>query len=243
MARLWRAHHPDLPSTAGSEVSLARDEAHHVNRVLRLRAGDRLALFDGSGSEWRATLTASGPDRVTARLDEPETGSVEAPLELHLLQGLCAGERMELVVRKATEVGVASILPFSAARSTGARPSGHKLERWRRIAVEACKQSGRRRVPRVELLDGLPAAGADGPSLLLDPSGPPIGDRLAGPQEVIRLAVGPESGFDAVELASARDAGWIPVGLGPRTLRTETAGLVAAAIVLHRLGDLGRRLV
>lgn len=243
MARLWRAHHPGLAAEVGAEVELSREESHHVGRVLRLGPGERLSLFDGAGREWDAVIVPSPAPRVVVRLERERVDRVEAPLDVRLYQGLCRPDRMDWLVQKATEVGVAAIHPVATARAEAWRGSERRLERWRRIAVEAAKQSGRRRVPEITPCPDLPAAGPAGPlSLLLSPDprsrplGLALGQRSPGP---VRVAVGPEGGFDAEELARWSDAGWLAASLGPRTLRAETAGIVAAALILHAWGDLG----
>lgn len=243
MARLWRAFHPELPAEAGAEVELSAEEAHHVGRVLRLGPGESVSLFDGAGREWEARILAAPRPRIVVRLERECVEPVEAPLDLHLYQGLCRSERMDWLVQKATEIGVSAIHPVPTARSEPARKPGKRLERWRRIAVVAAKQCGRRTLPEIVPRDDLPAAGGgEGPALLLHPApqARPLGSLLDGPAPGrVRLAVGPESGFADEEAARWSDAGWILAELGPRTLRAETAGLVAAALILHAWGDLG----
>jgi 16S rRNA (uracil1498-N3)-methyltransferase len=239
MPRLWRAWHPALPDEAGSVVELEPAEAHHVLRVLRLRAGEPLALFDGRGSEWRATLLQAAGAAASVRLEERIVEpAVEPTLALTLYQCLLKPERMEWVVQKATELGVAALCALASERAEPARTV--RLERWRRISIEACKQSGRRRLPQLGLLHELPVPGSRA-AWILDPSSPlPLGGRFAGePPGEVWLAAGPQGGFTPGELERAAGAGWTPVGLGPRVLRADTAGVVAAAIALHRWGDLG----
>ena len=151
---------------------------------------------------------------------------------------------MDWLVQKATEVGVAALLPFPAASGDACRLTANRLSRWRRVAIEACKQSGRRRVPRIEPHKSLPPPPEGVLGLLLDPrpGTEPLAAACADVKPVpsgVWLAVGPESGFDEAESDAGRAAGWRPVGLGPRILRSETAGLLAAAILLHLWGDLG----
>jgi 16S rRNA (uracil1498-N3)-methyltransferase len=243
MARLWRAFHPSLAASAGSVVELSAEESHHVARVLRLRAGERIRLFDGVDTEWEAVIEDSSPGVVRVRLEEECREPVEPRLEVSLFQGLCRSDRMEQVIQRCTEIGVAAIHPVGTRRAEGGPPGPKRLRRWRRIAVEAAKQSGRRRVPTVEPCDGPPLTdGDDLLAILLDPAGetPPLGEILAGrPVRRVWLAVGPESGLDPEEVSLWCATGWRRAGLGPRTLRAETAGPVAASIVLHRWGDLG----
>jgi 16S rRNA (uracil1498-N3)-methyltransferase len=246
MGRRWRLFHPEAGRAAeGDELVLDAAESHHASRVLRLAAGEVLGVFDGAGGERLATITAVGPletrVQLGARLDDP----VEPPLAVTLWQARARSERIDLVVQKATELGAAGVMLVEFERAEGPAADERRLDRWRRIALEACKQSGRRRLPEIAAARTLPAPGA-GPSaplaLLLDP----------GPQSVpfvdvpppaagspVWLAVGPEGGLAAEERERARAAGWLAVSLGPRILRTETAGVVAVALALHRFGDLG----
>jgi 16S rRNA (uracil1498-N3)-methyltransferase len=231
--------------TAGASFDLPGDEARHVVRVLRLRPGERIAVFDGKGNEWRAAIERCDRGRVTARLEAPVTDPVDPALEIVLFQGLCKPDPMAWLVQKATEVGISAVFPFVSGRTGRLAVTEQRLARWRRVAVEACKQSGRRRVPRVEVCQALPAPPTPGTlGLLLDPApgARPLADHcdLASvPPRSVWLAVGPEGGFDPEEVASWVGRGWQRAGLGPRTLRADTAGVVAASILLHRWSDLG----
>ena len=224
-------------------MRLTVEESHHARRVLRLRAGDRIAVFDGLGEEWEGRLIDDSEDRTGLRLEARIEGPIEAPLRVVLFQATSKPERLELVVQKACEIGVGAIHPLQAARGGGAGSAARRERRLHKIALEACKQSGRRVLPLLDPFEALPAV--DDPSviaLLLDPESdsPPIGELLRGSRPAaVWIAVGPEGGFSAAEREQAVESGWTPVRLGPRTLRTETAGIVAATIVLHRLGDLG----
>jgi len=242
MGRAWRVYHEDLPAAAGTEIELSRDESHHLIRVLRLGSGDRVRVFDGRGSEWRATVVEARRREALLRLEEPCASLPEPPLRLTLHQGLCRRDRMDWIAQKATEIGVAEIRFWSAARSDGPAPSGHRLDRWHRIILEAAKQSGRQRLPALRLESALPAPEKGVPALLLDPSpgAAPLASLIAGaaPREAW-LAIGPESGLEPGERDQAAASGWTPAGLGPRVMRTETAGIVGAAILLHVWGDLG----
>jgi len=242
MARTWRLHHPGFLGTAGASFALGEQEAHHVRRVLRLAPGERVAVFDGAGSEWSAVIETSDREGVRLRLEAPVAGRVEPTLEVVLFQALCKSERMEWLLQKATEIGVSEIRPFPSERSGQQRVTDHRLTRWRRVVVEAAKQSGRRVVPKIEVHDALPR---EPPTLglLLDPrpEAAPLG-RLCGATERpqgVWVAVGPESGFETHEMDSWCASGWRPARMGPRVLRADTAGVVAATILLHWWGDLG----
>ena len=239
MAQRFRAYHAPLPQSAGETVQLDAAESHHVARVLRRRTGERIDVFDGAGREWACAIESGGPRGLVVRLVEEVTHPVETGLPVVLFQA-CRPERLDWVVQKATELGVAEIRPIGMGTAGGAVD---RLVRLGRIAVEASKQCGRRTLPRLSPIPGLPPAPSGVLALLLDerPDAPPIGDALAGPPPAaVWLGVGPEAGFGEEIVERAVGEGWLRAGLGPRTLRTETAGIVAAAIVLHRLGDLGR---
>ena len=243
MGRTWRIYHPDLGGRAGDVVRLGATEAHHVHRVLRLRSGTRVRVFDGRGREREAELVVSEGDDVVARLAGDVSARCEPSLEVSLFPALCKPERMEWLLQKVTEIGVSRVHPFPAARSATSPPTSNRLLRWRRIVLEACTQSGRTRLPLLEIREELPFPGSPGPLALLFEPGPGV-EPLAAvcpsvPPDSVWLAVGPESGFSAEETSGWAASGWLRVGLGPRTLRTETAALVALALVLNRWGDLG----
>ena len=240
-AHLFRVHHPDLPRESEALLRLDRAESHHAWRVLRLRPGDRIDVFDGAGRERGGVIEGGGPQELLVRLGPEITDAVEAPLPVVVFQAAARPERVDWVVQKATELGVSELRPLGTP--SGGRGAADRLARWRRIALEACKQCGRRRVPRIEPAAELPEPPEGVLALLLDErvDAPPLGALLGGPPPAaVWLAVGPESGFSDDEVQRAGSRGWRRAGLGPRTLRTETAGPVAAAIVLHRWGDLGR---
>jgi 16S rRNA (uracil1498-N3)-methyltransferase len=241
MGRRWRIHLDEAGIAPGRRLDLPRAEAHHVFRVLRLRAGQRVSLFDGAGGEWWATVTRSAAEGVSVEVGPPILEPVESPLELELFQGWCEPSRMEWVLQKGTEIGVAAMHPV--ATEPGRPLSAKRLQRWRRIVVEAAKQCGRRRLPAVDPVDHFPDPDGATLALLLDagPGAEPLSRRLAGPAPArVWLAVGPAGGLSDEGKSGMSAAGWRRTGLGPRVLRAETAGLAAAAVVLHRWGDLGR---
>ena len=244
MSRVRRVHHPDAAAVDG-EIVLSREESHHVARVLRLRPGDAVSVFDGRGREWEGALDSIHGDLARVRIGAEIRGRTDPGLEVVLFQSLCRADRMEWVIQKSTEIGVAAIRPIRTERVEGRAPDRHRLERWRRIALEACKQSGRRTVPEIADPDELPAEPPSSAVALLLASGAghrPLSEYLVSRRpETVWLAVGPEGGFSAGEVVDRAAGGWSPAGLGPRVLRTETAGVVAATLVLHAFGDLGTR--
>jgi 16S rRNA (uracil1498-N3)-methyltransferase len=245
MGRIWRVHHADLEGVAGSRLRLSPEEAHHVRNVLRLERGESLRLFDGKGLEWQAVVSGLSKDGVEVELGRPLSSSVESPLRIEFYQGLCRHDRMELVIQKGTELGLASIHPLSCERAEIRGVKAGRLERWERIAIEAAKQSGRSFLPLIAPVEELPESGEGDPLGLLLSVGEetePLGDILAREsRRPVRLAAGPESGFSDGEIDRWAATGWLKTGLGPRILRAETAGLAAAAIILHLWGDLGSR--
>lgn len=232
---------------ASGEVKLTEAEERYLVRVLRLRPGDGVTVFDGYGVEVDAVLGGGEPSRLV--LGERRTVPLPAGSRITLLQGVAKGERMDVVVQKTTELGIAVIVPVLTARCVphpGA--ASQRIERWRRIAAEAARQCGRADVPEIQapvsLAAALAAAGAEGSSrfalweLEHERS---LGRALAAatlPGEVV-LLVGPEGGLDPSEAEQAAAGGFELVGLGPRILRTETAAVVAVTLVQAASGAFG----
>jgi len=232
------------PLQAGVEIALPREVAHHAGRVLRLALGDEVVLFDGSGAEFAACLTALGA-QARARIGARREPLRESPLQLTLVQALASGDKMDWVIQKAVELGVAAVIPVAAERSVlklAGERAEKRLAHWRQVVVAACEQCGRNRLP--EVADILPLARyLAGPRegvlrLLLDPlaAGRRLAD-LARPAGPVHLLIGPEGGWSETELAAARAAACTPIRLGPRVLRTESAGLAVSAALQTLWGD------
>jgi 16S rRNA (uracil1498-N3)-methyltransferase len=233
----------ETPLAAGMTVSLTGDSGNHVARVLRLREGDALTLFDGRGGEYGARI--GGMQRGGVRVEVGEHSAVEreSPLELTLLQSIARGERMDLIVQKATELGATRIVAVAAERTVvrlDARQAERKAAHWRAIAVAACEQCGRNRVPAVDGPAELESAVRREAALklLLDPLGRAPMARAGELARSIALLVGPEGGFTDLESELARRAGFEPRHMGPRVLRTETAAITALAALQATAGDL-----
>jgi len=231
------------PLAAGATIDLPEAVAHHALRVLRLRPGEAIALFDGTGGEYPARLAVEGKT-ARAALGEFDPREAEPPTRITLVQGLPGGDKMDWIVEKAVELGAHRIVPVAARRSvlqlSGARLD-KRLDHWRRVARAACEQCGRNRLPQVDaplsLADWL--ATAQGPQLLCDPAaeaGLPAALAALAPADGLTLLVGPEGGWSDEELESARRHGARPVRLGDRVLRTETAGLALLAAAGALLG-------
>jgi 16S rRNA (uracil1498-N3)-methyltransferase len=228
-------------------VELPEHGAHHAREVLRLRAGAAVRVFDGEGAEYEAVLDEVSRRAVSARLGRPVAPRAESPLLLVLAVSPLKGDRMELVVQKATELGVAGIWPVVTDRTaTAARPAlhGSRDERWARVASGAAEQCGRAVVPHVAptvRLADLVARPFDGTRVaLLETAGHPPLPSLARPAgAALLLLVGPAGGFAPQEAARLQAAGFLAASLGPRILRAETAAVAAVAIAQAAWGDLG----
>lgn len=227
----------------GARVSLSEAVSRHALGALRLKQGAEVVLFNGDGSEYAGVLEVRGSTAwVECRgRDTPER---ESPQEIWLAQGISAGDRMDYTIQKAVELGVAGIVPLTMRRSV-VRLDGERAEKrrrhWRGIVISACEQCGRNRVPEIAPIarfeDWLGQAKAlAGTKLLLDPDGGGLAD-LDKPAGAVWLLAGPEGGIDPEERQLAAAVGFQPLRLGPRILRTETAGLAALAAMQTTWGD------
>jgi 16S rRNA (uracil1498-N3)-methyltransferase len=224
------------------EFTVTGEEAYHGIRVLRLCAGDSIRIFTEQGSEFLCTVTAAGKNQLKARIQEKLDDPVESPLKLYLIQGLPKAQKLEQIIVHGTELGMTAIQPIITERSMA---SGEKRERWRRLALEAAKQSGRRGIPFIEpirRMDDIDFTRYDG-FLKLIAAGPSTTGSLRSilkelhDTESVVIAVGPEGGFTPEETALFASAGFKPFGMGPRTLRTQTASLAIFAVLQYMLGD------
>ncbi|HZV56013.1 MAG TPA: 16S rRNA (uracil(1498)-N(3))-methyltransferase [Rhodocyclaceae bacterium] len=238
-----RFHCPFLLAP-GAHVDLPDEAAHHATKVLRMSEGDEVTLFDGRGGEWLGRLKRAGK-AVTVTLESFDAADHEPPLVITLVQGLPAADKMDWIVQKAVELGVAAIRPVAARRSV-IRLSGERMERrvahWQAVAIAACEQCGRNRVPGVSPLVDLPQFLGELPianelRLMLAPGTVQSLAGLPRPTGPVTLLIGPEGGFEEGEFAAASVAGFKAVSLGPRILRTETAGIAALAAMMTLWGD------
>ncbi len=233
---------------AGGRVTFDAGESRHLARVLRLRPGDTIVATDGSGRDFTIRLESVG-EPVTGTVLAETVGVPASPLAVTLIQGVPKGDKMETIVRAATELGVARVQPALCARTIVRLEPGRwrdRARRWQRVAREAAKQCGRAVIPEIEpprplaewLADAEPA---DLALCLWEGEGTPLGRLLAAatsPRSAL-VVVGPEGGLDAEEVEAARARGLTVTSLGPRILRTETAGPAIVAILQSRFGDLG----
>jgi 16S rRNA (uracil1498-N3)-methyltransferase len=236
----------DAPLAPGARVHFAGAAAAHVRRVLRLEVGDSLTLFNGDGSDYPARVAAFGRGSVEASVTGRAAARAESPLAVTLVQGIARAERMDLVVQKATELGVAAVVPVVTARSVvklDADARGRRRAHWTGIAVAACEQCGRATLPAIAapraLADVLAGPSAAGARLLLAPDAPLALAAAVRDETAVEILVGPEGGLEDAERHAALDAGFRACRLGPRVLRSETAAIAALAVLQSVAGDLG----
>jgi 16S rRNA (uracil1498-N3)-methyltransferase len=233
------------PLLAGSIVDLPEAVAHHLH-VVRQQAGDELVLFNGEGGQVRARLAEIGKRRASAEVVAIEAVDVELPYSVTLAQGLPEGTKMDWIVEKAVELGVAAIQPLAAQRSVvrlSAERADKRQAHWQGVIVAASEQSGRNRLARLDALQDFGrwiAQAADGPRILLSPRAT---ESLAGwaratPPQAVSFVIGPEGGFSAQEEEAALAHGALFLSMGPRVLRTETAGLAALAVLAAHWGGI-----
>ncbi len=232
------------PLTPGTEVELGSEVANHITRVLRLRPGATLRLFDGSGREFSAQLLRCHKQGASATVEEALVATPESPLQLTLAQGISRGERMDYTLQKAVELGVNHIVPLAAERSVvqlDAARAETRLRHWQGVIIAACEQCGRSRLPSIDPPQPPAQWLAQPPSglgLILDPRAHNGLPQLPRSDQVV-LLIGPEGGWAPEELEAALQAGYQGVRLGPRILRTETAAVTALAALQTLWGDLG----
>jgi 16S rRNA (uracil1498-N3)-methyltransferase len=236
---------PIAPDVVGTSLALPEDVAHHAVRVLRLAVGAPIRLFDGQGGEYRAAIDRIDRHGASARIERFDPVDREWAGAPTLVQAIIATDAMDAAVRKAVELGVAGIVPVLAARSQGA-PAGARAEKrlfhWRSIAIAACEQCGRNRVPPiaepVAFDEWLRTAEAvQGPAVVAAPgAGVSLADFATRTRPRV-VAVGPEGGFTEQETAQAVARGFVPVHMGPRILRADTAAIAALAMLAAVGGD------
>ena len=241
--RVPRIYEPG-PLSSHALLDLSEDGANHIGRVLRMQAGQELVLFDGRGGQYPATIQAVGKKQVQVQLAELDPVEVESPLAIHFGQVISRGDKMEFTIQKSVELGVTVITPLFSERC-GVKLNGErldkKLEQWQKIAISACEQCGRNRIPEIRPAMELAAWLAEPTEELklnLHPRAPYSINTLPEPSHGIRLLIGPEGGLSAAEIELAREQGFADMLLGPRVLRTETAGLTAITALQCRFGDL-----
>ena len=245
--RLTRVY-VDAALEPGALLTLTGSAAGHLTRVLRLRPKAVLTLFNGRGGEYAARIERVQGNKVTVAVGEHAAIERESPFPLTLAQGVSRGERMDLVVQKATELGVARLVPVLTERSIvrlDEEQSDRKSSHWRAVAISACEQCGRNRLPQValpsrlrEFLRQAAAEAAESVRLLLSPSATQRIEDVPRPARGATVLIGPEGGLSDAEQEGAVAAGFTAVNLGPRVLRTETAAIASLTLLQREFGDL-----
>lgn len=232
--------------TANTTIELDPNVAKHAVQVLRLKTGNAIILFNGDGMDYPATLEVAGK-RALAALSETQHNRCESDLPITLVQGISRSEKMDFTLQKATELGITQVQPIFCRRSIvnlkGARLE-KKLIHWESVIQSACEQSGRSKIPKLlqtrditHYFDSL-SGYQNSTRIMLDPASNTSFSEIKSGSQGFELLIGPEGGFDDTEIAAAQIAGFSPVSLGPRILRTETAGLASIAILQSLYGDL-----
>lgn len=236
-----------VPLSATRQVTLDAEQSRYLLRALRMQAGDTLVIFDGQGGEYPASIVGTQKHAVELELGEHNPRSLESPLQIRLVQGVSRGDRMDIVVQKATELGVHAISPviteYSVVKLNQER-AAKRREHWQKIAQSACEQCGRDRVPIVDPVITLGEwlgqnMASDAVRLMLDPDATTPLVQAPVTNSAIVLLTGPEGGFSPQERDNAASIGCHTVSMGPRVLRTETAAVAALAICQATWGDAG----
>jgi 16S rRNA (uracil1498-N3)-methyltransferase len=237
------------PQIEKGMLKIVGDEVKHIRRVLRLKAGDGIIVFDGAGKEYEGTMVEEKPSSVVIKIQNTFSSRKDSPLEVTLAQSLLKGEKMDYLIQKATELGVRRIIPFFSSRSIPSLEKSGRLkrhQRWERIAIEASKQCGRGVVPKIEPLQDysemLQVASSGSLCLILwEREGVKLKEILDRSKERLKIffVTGPEGGFGREEVEEAIRAGFIPITLGNRILRAETATLCLLSILQYERGDIG----
>ena len=244
-----RFYHPE-PLAIGQSIELTADNKHHAARVLRLKKGDPITLFDGNGGEYSAYIAVISKSGTTVAIENFHDINRESPLHIELAQAICVNDKMDWIIQKAVEMGVTCIQPVSTERSIvhlSDERSAKRLHHWQKVVISACEQCGRNRVPKVYPLTSLlhwlsqkkTASSVHGLSLMLSTTATTRLSQITQPAAnvPITLAIGPEGGFTADEDIALEHAGFIPLRLGQRILRTESAPLAAISALQAMWGD------
>lgn len=240
VSRIYQA----VPITEQAALCLDERASHHLARVLRVKVGDGVTLFNGEEGEYSAVITHIGKKQVTVKVEQFNSRTVESPLEIYLAQGIARGEKMDFIVQKAVELGVKKIIPLLTERGNVRFKEDRELKRlqhWQAVVVSACEQSGRNVLPVIqaplELMKWLPTIQGQQGFILSPHVNKPLPATINRATPLI-LLIGPEGGLSEQEVAAAMQAGLQPLNLGPRVLRTETATLAAITALQCQFGDM-----
>lgn len=226
-----------------SEIMLSPEASHYVLRVLRLKEGDLITVFNGEGGEYQGKLLPVAKQQARVLLEKYIDRSVESPLQIHLGQGISRGEKMDYTIQKAVELGVTKITPLFTERcgvKLTAERLSKRVQHWQAIAISACEQSGRNTIPQILVPQNYSAwleQRTEQIRITLDPCSKNSWEDFPKQLHTVAFAVGPEGGLTDAELILAESKDFISLPLGPRILRTETAGLAAIAIMQLKWGD------
>lgn len=234
-----------VPLSVGAEISLNESASHHLGRVLRASLRDEIVLFNGHGGEYRAVITRIDKKAVTVEVGEFNAREAESPLELYLVQGISRGEKMDYTIQKAVELGVKKIIPVFTERCNvklDAERREKRVQQWQSIVISACEQSGRNCVPEVmvpqKLEHWLVSPDIDCGFVLSPHVTTKLSDSTLPKQARVALLIGPEGGLSDAEMAMVAEKYFLPLNLGPRILRTETAALAAISTLQCYFGDM-----
>jgi 16S rRNA (uracil1498-N3)-methyltransferase len=243
-----RFYVPELRIEKGM-LRIEGDEVRHIRRVLRLKAGDEIVVFDGEGKEYEGTIVEENPISVVVRVQNILSSKREPHLEITFAQSLLKGEKMDYLIQKATELGIKELIPFYSSRSIPHLEKASRLRRhhrWEKIAIEASKQCGRGVIPVIKPLqeysEMLQTVSSDSLRLILwEKEGTRLKEVLGRTEEKTKVffIVGPEGGLSQEEVEQAKKTGFIPITLGERILRAETASLCLLSILQYERGDIG----
>lgn len=233
---------------SGSQISITGADVNHIKNVLRMRIGEEMTVCDGTGMEYTCEISAFLPGEVTLLKKAEKKASTELPVRIKLYQGLPKKDKMELIIQKAVELGAVEIIPvmtkYCIVKLEDEKKEAKKLERWQAIAESAAKQSGRGIIPKVSRVmnfkDAVKAASEEEMALIPYEKAEDMNTLKAAAQkalkeQVVSVFIGPEGGFDESEVEFARECGLLPVSLGKRILRTETAGFTTLSILMYEI--------
>lgn len=241
ISRIYQA----IPLMVKNTVRLDEGASHHLSRVLRAKLGDEITLFNGEGGEYLAVITKIDKKGVMVDILAHSPHEAESLIHIHLAQGIARGEKMDFIIQKAVELGVSKVTPLITERCNVRLDNEREEKRfkhWQAVAISACEQSGRNRVPEILppilFMEWLPKAKADRAFVL----SPHVEEKLAAtklPKDAsILLLIGPEGGLSDQEVSNSLQQGFSPLNLGPRVLRTETASIASIAILQYCFGDM-----